>query len=52
MRCEFCESDLTDEEPANVALLGHVQETPECQERFNLYLENLNASWTPSMSGG
>lgn len=52
MNCEFCESTLTDQEPANVALLVHVQERRDCNEKFEHLLENLRSSWTPNMSGG
>lgn len=51
MHCEFCESSLPVAEPANVALLAHVQESRACREQFGYMIENLNASWTRSMSG-
>jgi len=52
MHCEFCDSDLTDAEPENVALLDHVKESEACNEQLGYALENLQASWTPAMSGG
>lgn len=52
MNCEFCESQLPDVEPENVALLVHVQERSDCNEKFGYLLENLRSSWTPNMSGG
>lgn len=52
MQCEFCDARLPEVEPPNLALLAHVAKTPECRERFGFLLENLNASWTPAMSGG
>ncbi|GEM_PF-5101471 len=52
MQCEFCDSELPDVEPENVALLEHVQESEPCHEQLGYLLENLHASWTPAMSGG
>lgn len=51
MRCEFCDTDLTDE-PANVALMSHLGESRACNEQFDLHLENIRSSWTRNMSGG
>lgn len=52
MHCEFCDSALPDVEPENLALLQHVQENEDCNEKFGYMLENLEDSWTKSMSGG
>lgn len=52
MDCEFCHSELPEVEPENLALLQHVQESQDCNEQFGYLIENLNASWTPAMSGG
>jgi hypothetical protein len=52
MQCEFCDSELPDVEPENLALLQHVAANEPCHEQFDFLLENLNASWTPAMSGG
>lgn len=52
MRCDFCSTKLPDAEPANVALLRHVALAPACDKQFHFMIENLNASWTPAMSGG
>ena len=52
MECEFCASELSDAEPENLALLEHVQESQACNEQLGYLIENLNASWTPAMSGG
>lgn len=52
MQCEFCESTLPAEEPANLALLLHVRDSEPCGQQFNYLLENLRASWTRNMSGG
>lgn len=50
--CEFCETTLTPEEPANVALFAHLKNSPDCNEQFGYLIENIQTSWTPSMSGG
>ncbi|MEA3201958.1 MAG: hypothetical protein QOE90_3386 [Thermoplasmata archaeon] len=52
MDCEFCHSELPDVEPENLALLEHVQASEACNEQFGYLIENLNTSWTASMSGG
>lgn len=52
MQCDFCESTLPDGEPVNLALLTHVETNESCREQLGFHLDNLNASWTPSMSGG
>lgn len=53
MHCEFCESPLPEgEQPENLALLGHVEESEECRQQYGFLLENLRSSWTANMSGG
>lgn len=52
VECEFCDSPLALEEPENVALLAHLKTSPDCNEQFGYMIENVHASWTPSMSGG
>lgn len=52
MQCEFCAEQLPGSEPENLALLAHVGESEACNEQFQYLLENLQTSWTPSMSGG
>lgn len=52
MRCEFCDENLPNLEPENLALLQHVQERQDCNEQFGYLLENINGSWTKAMSGG
>ena len=49
--CEFCATCLDTEEPANVVLLGHLQEHAPCREQFDHMVENIRSSWTASMSG-
>ena len=51
-RCEFCASPFDLEEAANLSLLGHVRESPACNQQYEFLLENLRASWTRNMSGG
>lgn len=52
MHCEFCASSLPDTDPENLALLRHIGERQDCNEQYGYLIENLNASWTPNMSGG
>jgi len=52
MQCEFCDSELPDTDPENLALLAHITQRQDCNERFGYLIENLNASWTRNMSGG
>lgn len=52
MQCEFCDSSLPETDPANLALLQHIQQRQECNEQYGYLIENLNTSWTPNMSGG
>ena len=52
IHCDFCETALPNEEPANLALIAHIQENQECNEQFNFMLDNLRSSWTRHMSGG
>ena len=52
MHCEFCDSELPDAEPENLALLEHVVESQPCNEQLGYLIENLGVSWTPNMSGG
>lgn len=52
MQCDFCDKTLSEAEPANLALLAHVQRNAACNAQFGYMIENLNTSWTRAMSGG
>ena len=51
--CDFCAECLdADDEPANLGLLAHIGAREDCRQQFEHLLDNIRASWTPSMSGG